>query len=105
MAEVHVIETQIARGRQRLWRRGCQNGRLFAAQFHHAPEADGHSLNGDIQPEQALHRPDGHAQVGGKRDQRAQLPGALHHPVSADQKGAGADSEVSVPGTAWVKTR
>ncbi|MNY11466.1 hypothetical protein D3C86_1444970 [compost metagenome] len=84
MGEVHVVEPEIAAIGHRPWRGGRQHGRLFAAQLHDPAEADGHPLDRDVEPEQALHRPHGHAQVSGKRNQGAELPGALHHPVTAD---------------------
>ncbi|MNV43085.1 hypothetical protein D3C71_1347900 [compost metagenome] len=89
MGEVHVVEPEIAAIGHRPWSGRRRHGRLFAAQLHDPAEADGHPLNRHVEPEQALYRPHGHPQVGGKRDQRTELPGALHHPVSADQKGAG----------------
>ncbi len=87
---VQILQAQFAHRRHRPWRGGGNDGGFLAAQLHHPAQADGHALQRDVQAQQALHRPDGHAQVGGKGDQRTQLPGALHHPVAADQEGTGA---------------
>ncbi|MNZ49272.1 hypothetical protein D3C78_670340 [compost metagenome] len=90
MAETKILETQLANRRHRPRLRGRLHAGLFAAQLHHPAEADGHPLQRHIEAEQALHRADGHAEVGGEGDQRAELPAALDHPVAADQEGAGA---------------
>ncbi len=89
MAKVHCVKMQLALLRHRQRRCGGADARLLTAQLHDPAQAHGHALDRHIQAQQALHRAHRHAQVGGKGNQRPQLPGALYHPVAADQEGAG----------------
>ncbi|MNR13053.1 hypothetical protein D3C85_1294350 [compost metagenome] len=85
-----IVKAQVTRARWQFARvLGLGYLGRLTLQLHHPAEADCHALERHIQAKQALHRTYGHAEIGGKGDQRAQLPRALYHPVAADDKGAG----------------